>query len=894
MTIDFKPKQNSSGGINFTPSPAAPAGPTFNVPQSPAQASAKRLSNAQEDQVPIDKEAGKSFFTRFRQKLGENLIPSEIGLGKTLAGIAFQGSKTDRGLQDSITTGFDTQTNLLKQIRDNDSKGIDSSRLKQLYNDGESRLNKTTKTARDLVQLPTQTQVAGQLGGTALDLLTAGTFNRAKTAAMGVGKLAPGLTGSPVKALATGVGLPELGAISGQKAGGLFSARGVGNIATGAGIGYASDVSLGAQGLRGEDRDGMEALIPGLGTLIGGSIPVLSEAGATVKNFKTGEARTISKRQKAFTDLRSKSVPIDNIFKQAEKRGVDAQKVLSETNLLNGAMTPDGRIDATQALLNIDDFASEYMGQVRKALAEEGSSLNLNRLVNDAVTFVDDSRLIPSQKAELQREIAKQFDSFNQFLGDNVPLSTIHDTKIVLGSRNNYLNPSSDIIDKEAARFFKELVEKNSSIMDVKGFNTELSRILALKDVVEKLDKKVVSGGRLGKYFSQTIGTMVGGLAGGPIGAIMGAEAGSMIKGGQLSRALGGDIQKGLSASQAMLDATAPKAVGKAAIQDVVLPKNPKTGVLDLGKKPNQSNILGSRKTSQSKTTIPIKTVISENPTPKAVKSQVGINLGKKAEVPKFKNDTTLSTANSKVEKAAFAKITANEAKLLADYKVKHGKVINTDSFRPFFSDVGYVGHNAAAVQEPSSYLSKKAYTEALKNPQPVVSFMAGGSGTGKTSAIKDIPRLSKIQKNSAAIVDSNLSSYDSAIGKIFEAHKAKKRVIIDFVYRDPFDSFENGVIKRMIDNPDEMGRLVPAKVVAANHIDSFDVVRKLQDLGVTVNYIDNSLGAGKAAEVDRKYMDAKVKYPSKEELTEKFKAIAKRLLDEGKITKEQYGGYIE
>ena len=261
----------------------------------------------------------------------------------------------------------------------------------------------------------------------------------------------------------------------------------------------------------------------------------------------------------------------------------------------------------------------------------------------------------------------------------------------------------------------------------------------------------------------------------------------------------------------------------------------------------------------------------------------------------RFTRDASLSGENKAIEARAFKKIEQNEKELLQLYKQDNGDVINTDDFRKLFTAEGYAGHNAAAVHEPASYLAKKAFSDRLKNPEKVASFLAGGSGTGKSSAVKNLPAVSKTIDNSAVILDSNLSSLKSATKKIDEAKKAGKLVNVVFVYRDPMDSFENGVVTRMLNNPDELGRLVPAKVVAQNHIDSWNVIRQLQDRGVHVSYIDNSLGAGNARVVTRQQLEGKVEYPSVEALTTLFRNKAKQLKKDGTIkTNEQLKGYLD
>lgn len=641
MAINLEQFKRKTGPLDLSQfkkaEPRTTAG-KFNVPEAQGER-ASRVQRFQREATASTKEAEKAssplgFAANFGKALVSNIAPSQVGLGKTIGGILTQGGKADTALQESTAQGEDIKVSLLQRIREKEARGEDAERLKQSYN----RLTGDVETARgaaaDLVQLPTNIQAAGQVGGTALDLLTAGTFSKAKTGAMGTGQLAKGATPA-VKTAATAVGIPEIGAIAGQKASGLLTKQGAKNIATGAGIGFASDVTLGAQGLRGEDREGVKALIPGIGTAIGAAIPLTSEIATSIKNFKTGDARIAAKRVQALDDLQSKNKQVDTIFKASERKGVDAKKVLSETNLLNGAVDTDGRISADSALANFDEFIKPFEGQVRKSLEEEGRTLPVNQVVNDAREFIDASRLAAPQKAELQREIARSLEAFSQFDGNNVPLASIHDTKVFLGQNNNYLNPAKDIVDKEAARFLKELVENNSVVMDVKSYNTELSHLYAVRDVLTKLDRKVVSGGRLGKYFASTVGAMAGGSAGGPLGAIIGAEAGAKAKGGIMSRAFGGNIGKAPAPSKKLLQSQSPLKTGKAAIPEVVLPKT-KKAIPDVE---IQSKSRGSRQTNQTTTIIPIKKGITKKATPKKTKPQM-TSVG----IPKGTSDKDLVT----------------------------------------------------------------------------------------------------------------------------------------------------------------------------------------------------------------------------------------------------------
>lgn len=257
-----------------------------------------------------------------------------------------------------------------------------------------------------------------------------------------------------------------------------------------------------------------------------------------------------------------------------------------------------------------------------------------------------------------------------------------------------------------------------------------------------------------------------------------------------------------------------------------------------------------------------------------------------------FERAKNLAGEDREIETRAFNKIQENEEEILQRYSEEHGKIVNADDFRKEFIDEGYTGSNAEAVQEPSSYLAKKAYTRALENEGKFATFYSGGSGSGKTSAIKHTTELQPIIDKSSVVLDSNLSSYGSATKKIDEAVKAGKVPYIIYTYRDPIDAFVNGVIKRMKKNKSEMGRIVPNRIIAENHIGSFEVFRKLKKDGIHGDIIDNSLGYKKQRLSTIEDIEAKFKYTEKE-LTEKLNKEAEKLYKKGELTKEQYGRYV-
>lgn len=264
-----------------------------------------------------------------------------------------------------------------------------------------------------------------------------------------------------------------------------------------------------------------------------------------------------------------------------------------------------------------------------------------------------------------------------------------------------------------------------------------------------------------------------------------------------------------------------------------------------------------------------------------------------KGEIPKstLPKDTSLKGDDVRVQDASIAKYDKNPQALTDQYLKINGKVVNTDEARKLFSDIGYNGTNSAAVQEASSAVAKDSYRQLLNtSKEPDALILAGGSGTGKTTGVNNV--LGEGTKNAGVILDGNLSSMKSADARIQEAKDAGKNPKIVYVYRDPADAWENGVISRMINNKAEGGRVVPLSVFMENHEGSLNVVKNIiKDQKAPVTLIDNSLGQNKQQLMNMDKFN-KISYDSS--IKDKLLSITKNIYDQGKITKEQYEALIK
>lgn len=483
------------------------------------------LSNAQTDAAASKKESDSAnsvggFIGNFGKALVSNLASSEVGLGKTIA-TELDNSPTKAAQNISQLTN--AQVSLIKQIRAKDAKGEDTTKLKQIYNSNQDLIDQQHGViGQYAASVPSTLKVVGQLGGTALDLLSSGTYGKA-TAGMKTGELAlPSLT----KAVApTAVKtLSPLG-----KGTGLFSLAGAGRIATGGGIGYAADVTQGLQGNRGQNRTGAAALIPGVGTAIGLTIPTLLEADKSLTNALDPD-KYVAKRTQQFQDAIDRTVKTKNLDTTMTARGRNVAETLASSNdfipeVKNGIIN-------SQAAVNKVNEATEPLAKIVRAVVEsEDKSIPFDDFQSQAVDELDDLKLRGDEYNRVKANVLKDMDFYKENYADadgNIPLTVIDDIKKAKYGEINWNNPDLLTADRAVSRSARSTIENAIPDAPIKQMNEELGKLYDAQEMLEALDGKAIKGGRLGKYFARSIGAAVG-ASHGPIGSVIGAMSADKI-----------------------------------------------------------------------------------------------------------------------------------------------------------------------------------------------------------------------------------------------------------------------------------------------------------------------------------------------------------------------------
>lgn len=542
--------------------PQAPQQMTYDVPTDHSALQKNAQAEMEAAQLEAKKQSNPlRILGNTLLNIPKTLFNSASNLGETI-GQSLATPEVEQNLSDANASIGGSQQRLINKIRRVEAEGGDATRLKQRYNQSITEQKNNIPSLEEVVPgaFKSNAQIAGEVAGTGLDLLTAGVG----------GILGKGLTGklatkagSAVARSGIGAVAPELSAIADQTASGLLTKQGIKNVTKGAGIGYASDVTQGLQGERGEDREGANAFIPGFGTALGGGIPAISESVQSAKNALNPI--------KAVDDLEESIIETYTGTKSRKKKLTNAERATEAKNRYTTGRTPT-RVMAEDAIVpkiqgtkfNTAKQAEDYRESFsklhetnREVLSEldgQGARVRLNDLESDALREARSTINVDSGKSEgLVKATKREFANLRKVYGEEIPLSKLDEIKSArwkeaskrgLFDTQQQLNKDINYNIAKAAQRKIESVARRMGAEDVAQLNREIGDKLEAARFLEMLDGETVKGGRLGGYFARGIGAMAGGSVGGPIGTILGAFGGDVVANILMSNSVAGPVKR--------------------------------------------------------------------------------------------------------------------------------------------------------------------------------------------------------------------------------------------------------------------------------------------------------------------------------------------------------------
>lgn len=258
-------------------------------------------------------------------------------------------------------------------------------------------------------------------------------------------------------------------------------------------------------------------------------------------------------RVKDLAALEEKTASLRKLNKFSSDGGEASRSRIARSNVLEGVADSDGVIRTKGTGGAVDAYRKATIegveDVVKRNLEREGKAISIPEITsaikqNIVGSGLEGGDLITALRG-VEREmqgLALRMDELGQ-----VPLARIQDAKVNTTRNINFNTPpETKTYRKAVAKAYKEVIEKKSDF-NVKEVNGELAKFYKDLERLEALDGKRVKGGRLGKYFAQVSGNIVGGAAGsavgGPIGTalgtIAGGEAAGFIAGRNMAKSFG-------------------------------------------------------------------------------------------------------------------------------------------------------------------------------------------------------------------------------------------------------------------------------------------------------------------------------------------------------------------
>lgn len=260
-------------------------------------------------------------------------------------------------------------------------------------------------------------------------------------------------------------------------------------------------------------------------------------------------------------------------------------------------------------------------------------------------------------------------------------------------------------------------------------------------------------------------------------------------------------------------------------------------------------------------------------------------------EPTEFIRANNLNDAEKAVETKFYDQIQRNKAGLINKYNsfesTNFGRTIDPDLVKTL--SVDYVANRdlVAAVHEPSSYLAKEMFKDALNakklaNDRSPTLFTAGGSGSGKGATLPVARKVFGIADN-GLVYDSVLGSVRSAKQKIDQALDLTDGMV-NIVYT-------NTPINKAIVSNAYRDRAVSIDTLINAHAGASKTIRELVDMykdnnRVQIQIIDNDLTP---SGIELSNINKVHQYSDKDKIKSELQGIVKKLFDDGKITEERY-----
>lgn len=275
----------------------------------------------------------------------------------------------------------------------------------------------------------------------------------------------------------------------------------------------------------------MTTITRGASDLADNPVQVPGSDGAAKPSVSRGNQMTIQARTDTYNQLGSKYASVSNAIDNGTGKGFNVVDDLSKDDRFTPEIDKDGRIDASMAIKNLNDFVKPIAQVERQAIEAEGQSYSFDKFASDVRKSIMQYKPRGASYNTMLSRVNADLDVYRNAYAQDGTISGVNldDIKNAKYQIANWNDEDAQISDKAVARVARKTIFDGTKSADLKQLNSDMSRYYSARDVLDSVDNKIVRGGRLGKYFARTIGTGIGAHFG-PLGGIAGMYTGDALE----------------------------------------------------------------------------------------------------------------------------------------------------------------------------------------------------------------------------------------------------------------------------------------------------------------------------------------------------------------------------
>ena len=301
--------------------------------------------------------------------------------------------------------------------------------------------------------------------------------------------------------------------------------------------GYTSDVVQGVAGQRGEDRTGVNALIPGAGTAFSAALGAGMKGAKQVAKLRDPQTHLNEVAKSWDVPENAKNAKFDKakaIDRQTQAKGFDVKQELAQDKVFVDNHVTDGKYDTKDVANTYRQKAgggSEYLDKAIKLNDSAVKHVSSKDLYQEAINSIDPTNTKNDSIIKyLQKEAGLQKDTFK--------FSDIYNKKKYYGNNANWkMGMPGDGIAEEANailnKVFKDkLIEKGKQAgIPVEEFLAMQEQNYKVADYLDSLDGAIVPSTKMQKFRRGVlkVGGALLGSKGGPYGAVAGYHGAGLL-----------------------------------------------------------------------------------------------------------------------------------------------------------------------------------------------------------------------------------------------------------------------------------------------------------------------------------------------------------------------------